>query len=144
MTIWIPFVLILIATGFDLWNDREIPDTISVLLLLWAIGSKTMGWTEITWLSMTVGVGVGFVLGALLFWMGGLGGGDVKLVAALGACLGISALLTTLFWMAIAGGVLSLIMALRGKDEFAYVPAIAMGLAATLVSNGELSRVLGT
>lgn len=141
MTILVPFAFLLAATAFDLWNDREIPDTLSILLIVWAVVARFAGWIEVPWLSMGIGCAVGFALGALLFWMGGLGGGDVKLVAALGAAIGISDLLTTLFWMAIAGGVLSIITVLRGKKELAYVPAIALGLLVTLLRSGEVQRV---
>jgi len=136
----VAFVLVLIATLFDL-KKREIPDTISVLLLVWAIAGKSLGWIDVSWVSMGVGAAVGFALGAILFALGGLGGGDVKLVAALGAAIGIGDLLTTLFWMAIAGGVLAIVAGLRGEKELAYVPAIAAGLLVTLILDGEIARV---
>ena len=59
---------------------------------------------------------------------GGFGGGDVKLVIALGAALGPLALLSALFWVALSGGLLALIAVIRGRRDLAYVPAIAMGL----------------
>ena len=136
----VAFLLVLIATLFDL-KSREIPDTISVVLLAWAILGKSMGWIDVPWVSMGIGAVVGFALGAILFAMGGLGGGDVKLVAALGAAIGVGDLLTTLFWMAIAGGVLAIVAGLRGEKELAYVPAIAAGLFVTLIVNGEIARV---
>ena len=142
MAVLVPLALLAIATAFDLFNERQIPDTISVLMLVWAIAAKALGWIEVSWLSMGVGFLVGFALGALLFQLGGLGGADVKLVATLGSAIGIGALLTTLFWMAIAGGVLAIITALRGKEELAYVPAIAAGFLMTLIMQGEVSRVL--
>lgn len=141
LTIWFPFFILLVATGFDLWK-REIPDTLSVVLLLFAVGAKAAGWLPVSWVSMGAGLVLGFALGALLFRLGGLGGGDVKLVAALGAAVGIGDLVIVLFWMAIAGGVLSIAAAIRGSRELAYVPAIAIGLLATLIAQGEVSRVL--
>ena len=56
---------------------------------------------------------IGLVLFMPLFLLGGMGGGDVKLLAALGAWLGAG----DAFWLAIytsmAGGVIALAMALR-------------------------------
>lgn len=46
------------------------------------------------------------------FALGGMGGGDVKLMAALGAWLGWPAILATALAVAIAGGVLALLVAL--------------------------------
>ena len=54
---------------------------------------------------------------AALFYLGGLGGGDVKLMAALGAVVGPMALLCDLFWMALAGGLLALVANLAGKES---------------------------
>ena len=64
---------------------------------------------------------------AAVFYLGGLGGADVKLVAALGAAVGPVSLLCVLFWTALAGGLLALAAKSRGKRDFAYVPAIAAG-----------------
>ncbi len=135
--LWIPLLLILVATGFDLWNDRQIPDTLSVLLLLWAIVATATGWSSVTFGQLALGAAVGFGVGAVLFWLGGLGGGDVKLIAALGACLGPSALWGMLLYVALAGGVLSVIALLRGQREIAYVPAIAMGLLVYILVEGS-------
>lgn len=60
--------------------------------------------------------GGGWLVGALLFLpffaLGGMGGGDVKLVAALGAWLGPREVLWLAAYSAIAGGVLGAIVAM--------------------------------
>lgn len=68
-----------------------------------------------------------------MFRFAKLGGGDVKVIAAVGALLGPVGLLIVLFWMAIAGGILALIAMLRGQRDYAYVPAIAAGYLAYLI-----------
>jgi prepilin peptidase CpaA len=55
------------------------------------------------------------------------------LLAAWGAALGTVALLKVLFWMALAGAVLAIVSAARGRRDFAYVPAIAAGLCVQLL-----------
>jgi Flp pilus assembly protein protease CpaA len=79
---------------------------------------------------------LGFALTAVLFWLGGIGGGDVKLVTALGAWLGPWGLLQALFWIALAGGVLAAVAKWRRQPDFAYVPAILAGLAIHWLRSG--------
>jgi prepilin peptidase CpaA len=62
---------------------------------------------------------VGWLVGIALFFpffaLGGLGGGDVKLLGAIGACLGPASTIFVGFYAAIAGGVLAVIVALRSR-----------------------------
>lgn len=125
--VWVPLVLICAATVYDL-RSRTIPDWVSGVLLSWAIVATALGWSGISWLGLLSGLVIGFVVGLPLFAAGAFGGGDVKLVAALGAALGPVALVLTLFWVAVAGGVLATIALCRGQRNLAYVPAIALGL----------------
>jgi len=80
----------------------------------------------------------GWVVGLLLllpyFALGGMGGGDVKLVAALGAWLPWQAVVMLLVLMSLAGGVLTLGYLIRHKLakreeklEIPYGVAIAFG-----------------
>jgi prepilin peptidase CpaA len=136
--LWITLALLLMATLHDL-RSREIPDWISVLLLACAVAATAGGWTGVGWSALLGGLACGFIVGLVFFALGALGGGDVKLLAALGAALGPLALGTVLFWMAIAGGVLSLIAKLRGQREIAYVPAITCGFLVYFASVSELT-----
>jgi prepilin peptidase CpaA len=49
-----------------------------------------------------------------LFWMGGMGAGDVKLCAAIGAWIGPSQLLIALVLTALVGGAMALVWAAQG------------------------------
>ena len=49
-----------------------------------------------------------------LFWMGGMGAGDVKLCVAIGAWIGPSQLFIALVLTGLAGGVMALAWAVRG------------------------------
>ena len=53
---------------------------------------------------------VGLALFLPLFIVGGLGGGDVKLLAAFGACLGPIGALWAALWASLVGGVLALVV----------------------------------
>jgi Flp pilus assembly protein protease CpaA len=125
--LWIPFTLVVIAAGFDLFNKREIPNTIPALILLWSLVAIALGWQTHGWTSAAAGCLLGLGIGLVLFQLGGLGGADVKLIASLGAAVGFPGQMSLLFYVAIAGAVLALIAKFRGQREFAYAPAIAIG-----------------
>jgi prepilin peptidase CpaA len=64
-------------------------------------------------LTSLAGWGLGLVFFLLPFALGGLGGGDIKLVAALGAWLGPTLTIWVAVHTGIAGGVLALVAAVR-------------------------------
>jgi prepilin peptidase CpaA len=121
-----PFLMLLIAAVYDLCT-REIPDAFAIGVLLIAIAAAALGAANVKWWMVGAGGALGLAIGALLFRFAKFGGGDAKLIAAVGALLGPVGLLLALFWMAIAGGVLALIAAARGRRDYAYGPAIAAG-----------------
>jgi prepilin peptidase CpaA len=129
----IPLLGVVWATAVDLIR-REIPDWIPAGLVLWSIIAESLGLLPFPWNSLILGCATGLLVGAIGFRLRGLGGGDVKLLAGLGAAIGFSAIWTLLFWTALAGGVLSLIAKCRGERELAFAPAIAAGLLAVIVS----------
>ncbi|CUQ67316.1 MAG: A24 family peptidase [Nitrospira sp.] len=118
--------------------DHEIPDRIPIGVTLWAIGAEWLGWLPFSWSSLVLGFATALIAGAIGFGFHCLGGGDVKLLAALGASVGWSAVWSLLFWTALAGGLFGLIAAWRRERDLAFAPAIAVGLAAVL-----LMEVLG-
>ena len=137
------FVLIVatVLLGFAAIQDlrtREIPDWVPLALVAVAIAAAAVGAANIRWWMVISGGAVGLAVGAGLFRFARLGGGDAKLIAAIGALLGPVGLWFALFWMALAGGCLALIAAARGRRDYAYAPAIAAGFAAYLVYPGGL------
>jgi len=122
----------MVASVYDL-RTREIPDWISLALLVSAAAAASFGWAGIRWWMVASGGGLGLAVGYSLFRFFKFGGGDAKLIAAIGALLGPVGLLFALFWMAIVGGLLALIAMIRGQNDYAYGPAIAAGYAAYLV-----------
>ena len=119
-------VLLTVATIHD-FRTREIPDWISIVIAAIAIIASTAGWWSIGLPLCLAGGVVGLLVGYGLFRFAELGGGDAKLIAALGLLLGPVGIFILLFGMAIFGGVLSLVAILRGQRDYAYVPAIAAG-----------------
>jgi prepilin peptidase CpaA len=135
---WLPLIPLTIGAALDL-RSREIPDWISLSILVCALVGTAAGASSHGWSTLALGFALGCLVGAGLFALVGLGGGDAKIVAALGAVLGPEALLLLLYYVALAGGLLAVVAYLRKRRDLAYGPAIALGYAALLaVSRGEL------
>jgi prepilin peptidase CpaA len=121
--------LLIVATISDV-RSREVPDWVSVVIGLVGLLSAALDWLGIGLEWVLAGGALGLVIGYSLFVFASFGGGDAKLIAALGMIVGPVGLLIVLFGMAIAGGVLSLVAILRGQRDYAYVPAITAGFVA--------------
>ena len=127
-------MLIVAAVG-DL-RTRIIPNWLNAAIALGAIPFWYVSglglWPEI---ALQIGIAAAvFALFAAAFYLGAMGGGDVKMVAALALWLPAGAVLKLLVIMSIAGGVLTIAMLVRhrlaksGKQlEIPYGVAIAVG-----------------
>src|SRR5262249_48436140 len=102
------------------------------------------------------GAAAGFGVFLVFYLLGGMGGGDVKLMAGFGALLGASGILWAALWTAGVGGILAVLAlmfksALRWlgkakrveekqngeeKESIPYAPAIALGVWLSLVPKG--------
>lgn len=125
--------LLLAAAVLDL-RSRNIPNGLNLAIALlalpfwWATGLDV-------WPDMALQAGVAaLVFGAfaIAFALGGMGGGDVKLLGALALWLPWQAVIFLLVIMSLAGGVLTLAMVIRqrlarkeGRPEIPYGVAIA-------------------
>jgi prepilin peptidase CpaA len=105
-------IVLAVAVYTDL-RSRRIPNWLVLPFVLlgivvspwradWRGPSHHIGWHGVG-LSFA-GLGLGFLLFGILFWMGGMGAGDVKLFAALGAWIGPQQILWSLFFTSLAGG----------------------------------------
>jgi Flp pilus assembly protein protease CpaA len=130
-----PLLALVVASVVDL-RKRQIPDSIPLVLMGWAVATTALGVSSHGWLSLVLGLGFGFAIGALLFWLGGFGGGDAKLLTAMGAVLGVRSLPAFLFYASIAGGVLAAIAVGRGQRQIPYAPAMALGFFFFIMMRG--------
>ena len=105
------FVLSALACGFDI-RTRHIPNALTLggaaLAVLYAAATGGAGGV----LAATLGWSTGFALFLPFFLLGGMGAGDVKLIACLGAWLGPGAAMWLALYAAMAGGVMGLSVAL--------------------------------
>lgn len=100
-----------VAAWFDVRENR-LPNWLTVSALAVALALRTaLGWGELG--TGALGAGICFALALPFFLVGGAGGGDVKLLTAVGAFLGPGRLPTALFVMAMAGGAMAAVAILR-------------------------------
>ena len=139
----------------DLWR-RHIANWIPVAALAggigWQVGRDGMHGL----LTALGGAVVGFCAFLVFYLMGGMGGGDIKLMAGFGALLGMGQILEAALWAAGIGGVLAIgalgwqaIATKLGRAKAAvtaeekernatipYAPAITLGVWLALVPKG--------
>ena len=124
----------LVAAALGDWRSRTIPNWLNAAIALlaipfwWSVGLPL--WPDVA-LQIAVAAGV-FAIFALAFHFGAMGGGDVKMVAALALWLPAMAVIKLLLIMSVAGGVLTLAMLIphriaksAGQPEIPYGIAIA-------------------
>ena len=111
---WWPTLAVLAVATFTDLRSRRVPNwlTLPFLLAGIAVGSWLHGWPGLG--HSLSGLGLGALLFGILCWMGGMGMGDVKLCAAIGAWVGPSQLVTALVITGLAGGVMAIGWAVSG------------------------------
>ena len=104
---WPTVIAVTVATITDL-RSRRIPNWLVFPFLAAgpAISAWQGGWHGF-WMSLA-GLGLGAAIYGLFFLMGGMGMGDVKLCAAIGAWIGPSQLMLALVLTGMAGGLMAL------------------------------------
>jgi prepilin peptidase CpaA len=157
-------ILVGVAAVVDDLARRQIANWIPIFALAgglgWQVGQR--GWPGL--LVALEGTAAGFAAFLIFYLLGGMGGGDIKLMAGFGALLGAARLAEAALWTAGVGGVLALgFLAARtmrrwlGKtsqpkpapaeassdpglrpipDSIPYAPAIALGVWLALVPKG--------
>ncbi|MDR5726186.1 MAG: A24 family peptidase [Terriglobia bacterium] len=110
---WPTLIVLAIATFTDVRSCR-IPNWLVLPFLV--AGIAVSGWMH-GWHGVgqsLLGIGLGTVVLGFFYWMGGMGMGDLKLCAAVGAWIGPSQLLVALVLTGIAGGIMALCWAIGG------------------------------
>lgn len=149
------FILLFVSTGFSLnpvffkyiifisagmiiffidYNQQIIPDVISLPLVIIGIAVSFLPSIDITWKSALSGAVFGFVVflaTAYIFKLftgkESLGGGDIKLMTAIGSFIGI---VGTIFTILFSSGIALIILIVIGHDrrkEFPFGPFLIFG-----------------
>lgn len=117
-----------LAIVFDV-RQRRLPNWLTVGALASALLLRAITGEPV--LPGLASAALAFAFGFPFFMMGGLGGGDVKLMAALGAFLDLQSLPVALGVMALTGAVMALWAAMRSKQlvsTLTNVHLIVLGL----------------
>ena len=111
---WWPTVIVVAVASITDLRSRRIPNWLVLPFLVAGVIASSMlhGWHGVA--QSVEGITVGATIYGLLHYMGGMGMGDVKLAAAIGAWIGPSQLFFALFVTAIVGGIMALSWAAMG------------------------------
>ncbi len=125
---WWPTVIVLSVATFTDLRSRRIPNWLVAPFFACGIlvSSWLHGWHGAA--QSLEGAGLGFLIYGVLFFMGGMGAGDVKLCTAIGAWIGPGQMLIALVLTGLVGGAMALIWAAWGgfmKELFQHTSDLA-------------------
>ena len=148
-------------------RQRRIPNVVCVATAATGLTLSMFGISSITVTSALLGLAYGFLMMLPGHVFGATGAGDVKLFAAAGTLLGSGRVVTAFLFVAIAGGILAVVIAIRrgrlartmgltalflGRPDklktaiespaehnrFSYGPAIAIGCVVAMLIGDSL------
>ena len=107
--IWLLSVILVLAAVIDGWR-LKVPNWLTIPLVFagWAAGAWCFGFSGLAWSMAGTLVGLGLLLPA--YAIGGMGAGDVKLMAGIGAWIGATATFYAFCVTSVIGGVIALVM----------------------------------
>jgi leader peptidase (prepilin peptidase)/N-methyltransferase len=152
--LWCGFVAVLVAAAMIDWDTTLLPDDLTLPLLWAGLVVSAMGWNlplkDALW-----GAVAGYLSLWSVYWLfkkatgkEGMGYGDFKLLAALGAWLGWTMILPIVLASSIIGAVIGIGMKLTGQlREGVYVPfgpfLAGAGLVVTMAGSRIVMQWLG-
>jgi prepilin peptidase CpaA len=109
--IWLVTITLIVAAVIDGYK-LKVPNWITFPMIIsgWAVSAASFGWEGLGWSLVGTAVGLALLLPAYL--IGGMGAGDVKLLAGVGAWVGGTITLYAFCVSAIVGGVIAVVMVL--------------------------------
>lgn len=134
--LWIrawPFMAALVAITFIDFEHRIIPDPLSLGGLAFGLLTCSLD-SRMPWISAVLGAGLGFGTFYFFSWLyhrltgrSGLGGGDVKLLAMLGAFLGPLGVFVTILISSVFGSLIGIFWAFFTRQKNVMRTAIPYG-----------------
>ncbi len=142
---WACFATCLLALSVIDWQTTLLPDALTLTLLWMGLIASSMRWIALPLDQAVWGAAIGYIslwLVAFVFekiaHQEGMGAGDFKLLAALGAWLGPVSLIPLVFLASVSGALVGIALKTKGQlHQGRYVPfgpflAIAAGLLVVL------------
>lgn len=127
---WCGFSAALVVLACIDWDTTLLPDDITLPLLWAGLLSAALQWTDVPLFASVVGAMAGYLSLWLVYWgfklatgKEGMGYGDFKLFAALGAWFGWQALVPIILMASVIGAIVGIAMKILGNlREGGYVP----------------------
>jgi len=103
--------LIVLAAAAAWWDlhQRRIPNGLTLAAFIAGIGLHTAADGMAGLSASVLGAAAGAIPFAVVYWLGGMGAGDVKLMAGVGALFAWPTMSLALFCIVLAGGLLGLV-----------------------------------
>ena len=127
---WCGFSAALVALAFIDWDTTLLPDDITLPLLWAGLLASALRWIDVPLYASVVGAAAGYLSLWLVYWgfklitgKEGMGYGDFKLFAALGAWFGWEALVPVILMASVIGAIIGVAMKFSSSlREGGYVP----------------------
>ncbi|MBS0292167.1 MAG: prepilin peptidase [Proteobacteria bacterium] len=151
---WCGFCAALVAAALIDWDTTLLPDDITLPLLWAGLLAAVLGWIAVRPVDAVIGAAAGYVSLWLVYWgfklatgKEGMGYGDFKLFAALGAWFGWQALVPIILMASVIGAMVGIAMKLASSlREGKYVPfgpfLVGGGLAAMLWGPARIMQAI--
>jgi leader peptidase (prepilin peptidase)/N-methyltransferase len=152
---WCVFTALLLALAMIDWDTTFLPDDMTLPLLWAGLLASSMQWTAVPLSASVWGAIAGYLSLWLVYWgfklltgREGMGYGDFKLLAALGAWFGWQALVPIILMSSVIGAVIGIVLKFsNGLREGGYVPfgpfLAGAGFTAMLFGPQTILRVIG-
>lgn len=127
---WCGFSAALVALAFIDWDTTLLPDDITLPLLWAGLLASSLQWTDVPLQASVAGAAAGYLSLWIVYWgfklatgKEGMGYGDFKLFAALGAWFGLQALVPIILMSSVIGAIVGICMKIFSSlREGGYVP----------------------
>ena len=128
--VWCLFCAVIVALAAIDWDTTLLPDDLTLPLLWAGLLAAALQWTDVPLFSAVMGAAAGYLSLWSVYWgfklatgKEGMGYGDFKLFAALGAWFGWQALVPIILMASVIGAIVGIAMKLTsGLREGGYVP----------------------
>ena len=152
---WFGFSICLLALALIDWDTTLLPDSMTLPLLWAGLLASLLHWTTVPLPAAVIGAMAGYLSLWLVYWgfklatgKEGMGFGDFKLFAALGAWFGWESLIPIILMASVIGAVIGIAMKLRSSlREGGYIPfgpfLAGAGLTTLVFGPQWLHRLLG-
>ena len=153
--VWAGFSATLLALTLIDWDTTLLPDDLTLPLLWAGLIAAALRWTDVPLPSAVWGAVVGYLCLWLIYWgfklltgKEGMGYGDFKLLAALGAWFGWTALVPIILMASVIGALVGIAMKFGGTlREGRYVPfgpfLAGSGLTAMVFGPQSILQLVG-